>query len=152
MATLEDVGRASQTFTSFLRDDIAPGLRQMGFRGSGKRFYLPDSDHYAVVSFHTAKTSFADRVKFTLNVSIVDKASWQRARIECPELPQQPSAVATYGLDDGVWWQPVGTIVGGHERWWFLDAAGTKRDFLAREVLGAVEAAVLPVLRERLTG
>lgn len=119
-------------------------------RASGS--YLPDRDHYAVESFHTTKSTFTDRVRFTLNVSIVDKASWERARARSPQLPQQPSAEATYGLDDGVWWQPVGTIVGGHERWWTLDADGTKRQFLAREVLGAVEAAVLPVLRERLTG
>lgn len=146
------MGRASQTFTDFMRDDIAPGLRELGFKGSGKRFYLPDTDHYAVVSFHTNKTVFPDRVKFTLNVSIVDKASWERARAVSPALPQQPSAVASYGLDDGVWWQPVGMFVGGHERWWTLDAAGTRREFVAREVLGAVQDAVLPVLRQRLTG
>ena len=146
------VGRASQTFTCFLREDIAPRLRELGFKGSGKRFSLPDNDHYAVVSFHTRRTGFPDRVRFTLNVSIVEKATWERAREATPALPAQPSAAASYGLDDGMWWCPVGTIVGGHERWWTLDADGARRDFLAREVLGAIEDAVLPTLRERLIG
>lgn len=146
------MGRAAQTFTGFLREDIAPRLRELGFKGSGRRFSLPDDDHYAVVSFNTRRTGFDDRVQFTLSVSIVEKARWERARQASPSLPTRPSAVATYGLDDDVWWRPVGTIVGGHERWWTLDAAGTRRGFLAREVLGAIQDAVLPTLRRRLAG
>ncbi len=142
--------RATDTFAQFLRDDIAPALRVLGFRGSGRRYYLPDSDHYVVVTFQTARTRMPDRIKFTVLTGIVDKERWDAARAADPSLPQVPSAIANYGLDLGVWRRPVGSLVDGHDRWWMLDSAGTRRDLLATEVVGAIGKVVVPAVRARL--
>ncbi|HRW19722.1 MAG TPA: DUF4304 domain-containing protein [Dermatophilaceae bacterium] len=141
---------AQETFAEFLRDDIAPILREMGFRGSGRRYTLPHSDRYAVVAFQTQRTKLADRVKFTVNVSVVGKRQWEAARASDPSLPEIPSAVLRYGPESGVWHRRLGSLVDGHERWWTLHESGTKRALVAHDVLATISGVIVPALVERL--
>lgn len=134
----------------FLRDDIAPVLREMGFKGSGRRYTLPHSDRYAVVAFQTQRTKLTDRVKFTVNVTVVPKADWEAARAADPSLPEVPSAVVSHGPGSGVWHRRVGALVDGHERWWTMHESGSKRELVAREVLSSISGVVIPAMVERL--
>jgi Domain of unknown function (DUF4304) len=40
---------AQEAFTMMVKEQIAPALRELGFKGSGQRFTLPDDEHWALI-------------------------------------------------------------------------------------------------------
>uniref|UniRef100_UPI003A8AB972 DUF4304 domain-containing protein n=1 Tax=Streptomyces sp. Agncl-13 TaxID=3400628 RepID=UPI003A8AB972 len=65
---------AQQAFASLMRARIAPGLRALGFKGSGQTYELPHLETWALIGFQKAAHKTAGQVEFTLNVTVADKA------------------------------------------------------------------------------
>ncbi len=56
---------AQDTFASMLREDIAPRLRDLGFKGSGRAFTLADDNFWVTIAFQKSTYSTRDVVRFT---------------------------------------------------------------------------------------
>jgi hypothetical protein len=65
------VDTAQAAFKIMLRDQIAPALRQMGFKGSGNNYEMFRGEHRIVIQLQRSKFSTRDSVQFDANVSVV---------------------------------------------------------------------------------
>ena len=82
---------ALDVFRLMMREEIAPELRRMGFKGSGQSFILPSEAHWVLLGFQKARASYAEYVRFTVNVTAVSKRAWVEARSERSYLSERPN-------------------------------------------------------------
>ena len=130
-----------------LKNEVAPGLRALGFRGSGQNYHLPSETHWALLGFQRAFGD-AETVHFTLNLHVVLRSAWEAERSEHPWMSVRPTA--TTGGWNFTWWKRIGTLTPtGQDLWWEL-RAGTDTAMLAAAVLWAVEDFAMPAMREQL--
>jgi hypothetical protein len=131
-----------------LKTSVAPGLRSLGFKGSGQNYRLPADDHWAMLGFQKSTSSDARHVRFTANVLVVSRSAWDAARSQSPHLPERPTASTYWGTF--VWQKRVGALLpGGEDLWWEVEA-GTDPAELADAILWAVQDYVLPAMRRRM--
>ena len=143
-----DVVTAQAVYTEMLRSEIAPRLRALGFKGSGPSFVLPDEARWLIVAFQKDRYSRADWVRFTVNLTVADKAAWADARQYEPTLPVRPSGTVRYTLGDAKVIR-LGNLMppSGGDRWWEVGpnrASGPA----SRQVLDAIERLALAWLRD----
>lgn len=146
---------AQEVFARLMRDVVAPELRRQGLKGSGSVYLLPDAAYWAQVGFQKSMSSDRDRVTFTINLKVtekawwdeqrrdhspvkdtppsgIDRASWDAQRLERSAYPARPSA-SSFG--DGRT-ERIGHLIPGVEadHWWTFgvdeDAAGVVADAL----------------------
>jgi uncharacterized protein DUF4304 len=138
---------AQETFRGMLRDEIAPALRALGFKGSGANYHLPSDTHWALLGFQKSDVSSAAVVRFTVNLQVVSRSVWDDERAEHPWMPEQPTATTGWGF---AWWVRLGELAPhGGEIWWDL-RAGSDTSVLAGAVVWAIEDFGLPAMREQL--
>jgi hypothetical protein len=79
---------AQESYRRMLRDHIAPGLRQLGFKGSGKSYRLPnDAGYNALIDFQASRHSTKSTVEFTVNLAVWHPRAtedWAEAQREWP--------------------------------------------------------------------
>lgn len=133
---------AQHDFTRMLRDEIAPRLREVGLKGSGQKYRLPDPDVYRLLGFQKDKWSTAEEVGFTVNLSVIDRADWERYREDwMPDVPG-PTESWVVGRQER-----LGMLMPDpHDRWWRL-RSGEPTSSLAAEVVAAIVDHGLPELR-----
>lgn len=90
---------AQDRFKRHLRDDIAPALRREGLRGSGTSYVLPNPTVWAQVGFQKSMSSSTDVVRFTINLKVTDKASWDEQRRDHSAVKDTPPL----GIDPDAW-------------------------------------------------
>lgn len=135
---------AQDAYNSVLRDVVAPALREMGFKGSGKLYRLDDEKCWARLGFQSSVSNSAERVKFTVNLLVSDKDAWTRSRDERPYLPEVPSPNVSYGQP--VWWERIGALMpSGRDQWWTITNPRVASN-VALEVVAAVRDFALPAL------
>ena len=139
---------AQETFASMMKEQIGPGLRTLGFKGSGHAFALPDDAHFAQVGFQKSTCSDSTAVRFTINVSVIALNAWAEAHLRKPYLPARPSPSVLYGSP--FWQKRVGQLLPSGEDTWWLVHAGRDSTGVGDEVLTAVRTYVLPEMREQL--
>lgn len=142
---------AQETYQAMVRDDIAPRLRELGFRGSRSVYSLPDDHYWRLLGFQRSVSSNRERVSFTLNLTLADKAAWQAALQTHAWIGSRPSGnVGAYGLPpEIVEVARIGELIPGKDDvWWELPAGGAAEP-LASEVLDAIETYGLPWLRRK---
>jgi hypothetical protein len=131
-----------------LREQIAPRLRALGFKGSGQAYSLPSRTHFATIGFQKAKWSEAASLSFTANVTVAECDIWEKEREVRPYLPAKPSPNTYYG--DYIWQKRIGFLLpAGQDQWWDV-GAGMSTDALADEVVAAIHEYALPAMRARL--
>ena len=131
-----------------LREQVAPRLRELGFKGSGQAYTLPSDTHWAIMGFQKSKWSDAESLEFTANVTVAERAKWEEERQARPYLPAKPSPNTHYG--DYIWQERIGTLrPTGGDQWWRV-RAGMKTDALAADVVAAVRDYALPAMRAEL--
>jgi len=134
-----------QRFAAFLKDRIAPALRERGLKGSGQSFSLPDDTRYLQVGFQRSVHNSAEEVSFTINLQAVARSTWDQARAERPWLPERPAPNTRYGTF--VWLRRAGLVMPEQrDTWWFV-RADTDLDRLTDEILHAFDAWLIPALR-----
>jgi uncharacterized protein DUF4304 len=141
---------AQAVYADMLRSEIAPRMRSLGFTGSGPAFVLPDDDRWLIVAFQKDRYSRADGVRFTVNLTVADKATWAADRRYEPSLPVRPSGNARYVIGTATVIR-LGTLMPprGEDRWWEIGPARPSGP-AARRVLNAIEAHALSWLRNRI--
>ena len=138
---------AQSVYANMLRREIAPGLRALGFRGSGSKFVLPRVDWWQIVAFQKDYHSDAEHIRFTVNLTVANKAAWAADREYEPSLPVSPSGNTSY------WYETekrirLGNLMPprGEDRWWDV-IAGVPTDPVAELVVSAIERRALPWFR-----
>ncbi len=125
--------RAQETFKAMLRDQVAPALRTIGFKGSGQVYAWPSETCWASLGFQSSTYSDRNELRFTINLSVVAKAAWAAKRETRPYLPDRPAANTRYGQP--AWEARIGRVLpGGQDKWWILPAASDTTQ-LAEEVV-----------------
>ena len=132
-------------YNAMLKEIIGPRLRELGFRGSSGVYTRPDPAHFIRIRFQKSVYGSRQHVKFTLNVSAINKAQWNRARQEEDYLPKEPSASRYYGHE--YWQRRIGQLMPskGSEPWWEL-TPDTDAAAVGRDVLSAIETYALPAI------
>lgn len=142
------VTTAQELFKVMLRDHVAPALREAGLKGSGTAYFVPSETHWALVGFQKSTSSDSSQVKFTVNLKVVRKDLWHEQRTRFTSgMPERPSPTLSYMFE---WDKRIGFVLPeGQDHWWSL-RVGDAPDGVAREVLEAVRAYGLPVLRQQI--
>jgi Domain of unknown function (DUF4304) len=127
---------------------VAPGLRAIGFKGSGQNYRLPSDDHWAMLGFQKSTSSDPTHVRFTANVVVVSRSSWDAVRAESPHLPERPTATTYWGTY--VWQKRIGELLpDGEDMWWDVEAGADEAE-LADAIVWAVRDYVLPAMRRQM--
>ena len=142
------VRTAQDTYNEMMKASVAPGIRALGFKGSGRNYELPSPRHWAMLGFQRSAFSDATVVRFTINVLVVQRAVWEKTRTEKSHLPPRPTANTFCGTF--VWQHRIGDLPPGSEDLWWRVAAGADTDELAAAVLWAVKDYALPAMREQM--
>ncbi len=133
-----------------MREDVAPALRELGFKGSGQSFSLPSDRYWALVGFQKSAYSDATAVKFTVNLRVVSKEDWERAREAQPWRGQRPSPNDA-GSVPGGWYARIGQLLPSRaDQWWRVDP-DTPTEQTAQAVVAAIRDFGLPEMRRRMT-
>jgi hypothetical protein len=138
---------AQEAFTKMLKEDVAPALRRLGFKGSGQRYELPSDTHWAIIGFQKFSWSNQERVEFTLNITVVGKDEWERARKKRPYLSAKPSANTGGGVG---WEERIGNLTPEKEERRWAVAADRPTEPVAGDVVGAIRDFALPAMRKRV--
>lgn len=140
---------AQDSFATLIRHHLAPALRELGFKGSGGVFTLPDAERWALVGFQRSVHNDRQEVRFTANLTVGSKAVWQAARMEMSYLPERPAANTRYG--SFIWQIRIGLALPvGRDTWWKVEPR-TDLDALARDVIAAIRDHGLPAMQEQMT-
>jgi hypothetical protein len=146
MATALDI------FRLMMRDEIAPELRRMGFKGSGQSFILPSETHWVLLGFQKSRVSNAEFVLFTVNVTAVSKRTWIEARSERSYLSERPSPSSNYG--PWAWQSRIGQLLPDRQdKWWTVDIRASMESVkveVLEEVLDAIRTYALPAIEQQV--
>jgi hypothetical protein len=140
---------AQQSYDAMVKGQLAPGLRALGFKGSGRHYALPSETHWALLGLQSSYTSTDERVRFTVNLLVVSKSEWAAMRERRPtvEYPTRPSAGTLWGPEP--WDRRLGHVMGVGDKWWEV-RAGEDTTRVAAQVIDAVETYALPAMEAEI--
>ena len=135
---------ALDIFRLVMREQIAPDLRRMGFKGSDQLFTLPSKTHWVQLGFQKSMASNAKAVRFTVNLTTASKRAWVEARREHSYLGERPGANISYG--DLAWQRRIGQLLpDGRDKWWTVTTRASVGSVRV-EVLDAIRTYALPAI------
>ncbi|MEU9140423.1 DUF4304 domain-containing protein [Streptomyces sp. NPDC048404] len=137
---------AFDVLSTALRTGVAPGLRGMGFVGSGQSFELRDPEVWRLLGIQKSSFNSASQVEFTLNLLSGRKIDWEQAREAHAYLPVRPNASTVYAPATGVRTVRIGRLMPERRDHWWEVGASTSPAKLAADVLSAVKEFALPAL------
>jgi hypothetical protein len=132
-------------YAAMLKTVISPGLRRLGFTGSGGRYVWPSETHWAQIGFQ--KTMFGTEavVSFTFNISIVSKTDWETMKARWSNTAERPAPTVGYGEPHD--WRRIGQLIPPfNDLWWDVTATTDITD-LGDNVVALVEEYALPAIR-----
>ena len=140
---------AQEAFTMMVKEQIAPALRELGFKGSGQRFVLPSPDHWAQIGLQKFTWSNRDVVDFTANVTVVRRDDWDAQRAEQPHLPQRPAPNVFYGTYS--WQKRIASLIPGHahDKTWRV-SPDRPMEPVADDFVATIRDYALPAMRKRM--
>ena len=138
---------AKEAYRAMLRDAIAPALREMGFKGSGRLYMMDDDRSWVRLGFQASQFNTADEVSFTINLAVVDKDTWRRQRQERSYLPDVPSPGTYYGVP--FWQTRIGHVMPERRDVWWALSTGEAVGPVVSEVLAAIRDCAIPALTEQ---
>ena len=107
---------AADVFKRMLRDEVAAALRATGLRGSGATYLMRSASHWALLGFQGSTANSAERMKFTVNCTVVRKDTWAAAYAGAAVHRREAEAEVRAGVG---WcarlgaWMPDGRTCGG---------------------------------------
>ena len=135
---------AQDVYKAMLKDAIGPRLRALGFKGSAGTYTKPSETHFIQLGFQKSAWNDRHEVRFTINVSVIDKSVWAETRKE--NWPAVPIANRHYG---SLFWQRrISGIREDMDTWWQL-STGTAYNGVAAAVLADIEEIALPAMEEQ---
>jgi hypothetical protein len=142
------VAAAQDTYREMMKKQVAPGLRALGFKGSGQNYELPSDDWWAMLGFQKSAYSDSSDVRFTINLLVVSRVVWESERATRLTLPARPTA--TTGWGNFIWRKRIGLLIPPRNDLWWKVTARMNTDTVAAAVLCAVEDHALPAMREQM--
>ena len=137
-----------ETFKNFLREMIAPRLRQAGLKGSGQNYSLKSGSHWALISFQKSAYSDSENLKFTINIFVVAKEEWESARNEYSYFPAKPTASVHWSIG---WHQRIGYLLPiNSDYWWTLDE-NTNLNQLSQQIIDVICNRAIPIMLDKTT-
>jgi Domain of unknown function (DUF4304) len=141
------VTTAQQGFKEMMMTQVAPALREMGFKGSGESFHLPSASHWVLLGFQKSSGNTSSRVRFTINVTVVEKSIWEETRRERTFLPERPKPNVVYSR---AWWMRIGRLPPDRrDRWWTVQADAPTED-VGHEVVAVIREHALAAIRDAI--
>ncbi|MDQ5821800.1 MAG: DUF4304 domain-containing protein, partial [Actinomycetota bacterium] len=108
---------AQETYREMIKAQLAPGLRALGFKGSGRSYELPCPDHWAMLGLQGSKWSDSGEASFTVNLLVVSRSVWERERVEVSHRGPKPNPNQLPGRF--AWWKRIGKVMPECEdKWW----------------------------------
>ncbi|XAS72002.1 DUF4304 domain-containing protein [Micrococcaceae bacterium Sec5.1] len=138
-------GTAQDHFRSMVRTELAPELRRLGFRGSGAQFELPSASHWLLLGIQRSTSSTADEVRFTVNLSAVDRQAWITKRETEKWMGVRPSANVLGPVTTSM---RLGVLIWGTDTWFAIQPNRSTKD-VAFEVLDAISDKGISWLRSQ---
>lgn len=139
---------AQALYASLVKEALSPAFRDLGFKGSGGRYSLPCPDCWALLAIQRSTYSTSTEVRFTINLLVLNKATWAQHQQAQPHLPKHPTASTFYGT-----WAPqtrIGQLVPGEgDKWWKLSSERHLKP-IADEVVHDVREYALPWMHHQL--
>ena len=132
-----------------MREQVAPRLRTLGFKGSGQHFALASDTHWALLGFQRSAWGDSKEGRFTINLTVVSKDAWEASRADRPHRGASPAHNAFEGVP--AWEERIGMLVDQTDLWWWV-RAGEPTQVVAAEVVEVVEDYALPEMRRQITG
>jgi hypothetical protein len=133
------MAKVQDEFSRMLRDEIAPALRRLGFKGSGRNYTLPDPDFYLLLGFQGGRYNTADEVTFTVNLAVINKQEWEDGW-EC-WWSKVPTATANHPVGQ---YMRLGHLMPQKQDYWWEMTAGTSTPELVEEVVNAIHRYGIP--------
>lgn len=139
-----------------LQAQVAPALRAMGFKGSGRQYEIPNETHWALLGFQASAWSDRQELSFTVNLTVVSRDDWAEIHSAYPQLGEKPKAnsglppIFTRVSGTGYWHERIGMVMPGRRDTWWEVAADGQTATVAEDVLGAIRNNALPAMRERI--
>jgi hypothetical protein len=140
-----------------MKTQVGPGLRALGFKGSGQNYELRDAPaHWAMLGFQKSVASDAEQVRFTVNLLVVGRDDWERMRAERPNCPRRPTA----NTAQAAWSPRLGDLLPnrgseipgratGPDAWWYVNA-GQDTSEVANALVRMVEKFALPGMQRAM--
>jgi hypothetical protein len=139
---------AQATFSAMMKDDVAPALRRLGFKGSGQVFSLPLESHFALIGFQKSVHSDSNEVRVTANVSVIPVSVWEESRTERSYLPATPAPNTFYG--SFAWQKRIGQLLPeGQDTWWVVQANADPAS-VAAAIIETVRDYALPAMKAQI--
>lgn len=136
-----------QIYDELMKESWAPALRSAGLKGSRGRFQLPCDKHWLLLGFQKSSYSTADVLRFTVNLSAIDRGLWVEYAGARPDRAQTPTPIFTYGD----WHEHVriGHLTRLREDHWWRLRRGEDPQATAEQVLVALRELAVPWLVSR---
>jgi hypothetical protein len=144
------VETAQETFKRMIREQVAPRLRALGFKGSGQRFALASDSHWALLGFQRSAWGDSNKGSFTINLTVVSKEAWEASRTDRPYRGSAPQANASEGVP--AWEERIGMLTPENLDLWWEVRAGESTERVADGVLRVVEDYALPEMLRQIAG
>ncbi|GAA2156089.1 hypothetical protein GCM10009844_44000 [Nocardioides koreensis] len=141
------MGEAQERLDRLLKTVWGPALRDLGFKGSGKVWTLPDENDWAMLGFQTSQASTADEAKFTINLMVVGKTAWDEARTRNSFYSGKPSPNT---IAHHRYVQRAGHLTHGRDHWWRLAGDGRNEQHIRDEVLDNLLNVIVPKLKSEM--
>lgn len=132
------MAKAQDEFSRMLRDEIAPALRRLGFKGSGCNYTPPDPDFYLLLGFQGDKYNTAEEVTFTVNLAVISKQEWENGWEWW--WSKVPTATVNHPVGQ---YMRLGHLMPQKRDWWEITVGGSTPD-LAAEVVDAIQRYGIP--------
>jgi Domain of unknown function (DUF4304) len=147
MQTGEAMTTAPEMYRVLLRDRVAPALRAMGFKGSGRLYKLDDGQCFARLGFQASRYNTLGEVRFAINLCVVGRRSWAEARERADHLPEVPQVGVYYGTyaEPGFSARLGNLFPDPVDHWWTIRRE-EPAEAVAEEVIAAVRDYGLPAL------
>lgn len=140
------MGEAQERLDRLIKAVWGPVLRELGLKGSGKIWTLPDERDWAMLGFQTSSASTGAEAKFTMNLLVVGKAEWDAMRTTAALAAKpSPNTIALHRFAER-----AGQLTHGRDHWYRLAGDGCNEQQVGTEVGDNLRNIIVPKLRSEL--
>ncbi|WP_340537995.1 DUF4304 domain-containing protein [Nocardioides sp. GXZ039] len=136
-------------YSDLMKGVFAPALREAGLKGSGGRFELPSEKCWAQLGFQKSVHSDSSILRFTVNLSVIDRETWARRPAVTSRPGTKPSPSIYYGAGAGQEQARIGALMPAGEDFWWSLSRGHDPTSVAEEVVSALIELAVPWLVAR---
>jgi hypothetical protein len=138
---------AQISFKNMMKEVVAPALRKMGFKGSGQNYWVPSDSCWAAIGFQKSMSSDSSSIRFTINITVIEKEVWSEIFRKSPYYGKKPSPNTSYGIE---WQQRVGFLMPQNQDYWWSLREGQDIESLGIIIAETISKYVMPEIDSRM--